>query len=464
MIEMITERVYKYIIENSMISEGDKVLVAFSGGPDSVCLLNLLYELREKLKITVSAAHLNHGLRGCEADSDEMFCREFCKERNIQFFSRKVMIDEVRVEKGVSCEVAGREARYSFFQELKKQYDLNKIALAHNANDQAETVLLRMVRGTGIHGLCGIRPVRDGIYIRPVLCLERNLIEKYCEEKALSPHIDKSNLENIYTRNKVRLELIPYLRDNFNSDIVGTLNRLSHVMQQEQELIDTIMVRYYDMYCTNNLGEVTIKKEAFKEEDGLLSQLVRICYEKFNGHLKNLEKCHIFDVISLGRGNTGKYIMLPNGVRAYNDYGDVIFRRGEALEIQTQREQEYVLSLEKVNIVQNMKITMEIINNHKKIKFDDNNLYKRYFNYDKIIGSIYLRYRREKDEFNPLGMKGTKSLKKLFIDMKISRDQRDNIPLICFGDDIAWIVGYRVSEKYKITGHTQRVLCINFER
>ncbi|MEW8956858.1 tRNA lysidine(34) synthetase TilS, partial [Clostridium sp.] len=218
-------KVRDFVKENNMISKNDKVLVALSGGPDSICLIHILNELKDELGIEILAAHLNHCLRGEDANKDEEYVREFCKSLNIQCYVKRVDINRYAKERALSSEMAGREARYEFFNDLKEEFNINKIAVAHNLNDQAETVLMRLMRGTGIEGLIGIRPVRDNIYIRPILSLNRHEIEAYCEDNKLLPRIDKTNLETIYSRNKVRLELIPYIEKNFNEDIINTLNR-----------------------------------------------------------------------------------------------------------------------------------------------------------------------------------------------------------------------------------------------
>ena len=216
-----------------MFSEGDKVIVAVSGGPDSISLLHLLHSVKEELHISLVVAHINHCLRGDESDKDEAYVKEICKELKIQHYVRRADIHSIAEKNCVSCETAGREVRYEFFSELLKELNADKIALAHNANDQAETVLMRIMRGTGMEGLVGIKPIRDKIFIRPLINIKREDIEKYCLENHLEPRLDKSNMENIYNRNKVRLELIPYIQENFNKDIISTINRLSSTINKD---------------------------------------------------------------------------------------------------------------------------------------------------------------------------------------------------------------------------------------
>ena len=217
------EKVKEFIIENSLINKDDKVLVALSGGPDSVCLLHCLYSLKEDFNIKIGAAHVNHMLRGQDSLEDKEYSRKLCESLDIDFYSKEIDINKIAKNKGISIEMAGREARYNFFEEIRKTYNYNSIAVAHNENDQAETIIMNLMRGTGIEGLCGIRPKRNGNIIRPILCLSRLEIEKYCIENNLNPRIDKTNLENIYSRNKIRLELIPYMKDNFNPNVIESI-------------------------------------------------------------------------------------------------------------------------------------------------------------------------------------------------------------------------------------------------
>ncbi len=185
-------KVINYIKENELIKQEDKILVALSGGPDSVCLLHILYELKDKFNLDLGAIHINHMLRGNESDADEKYIINLCDELGIKHYVKRINIEYVAKDSNVSLEVAGRNERYKAFEEIRNKYNYNKIAVAHNANDQAETVLMRIMRGTGLEGLTGIKPKREDGVIRPILCLNRQEIEGYCEEKKLNPRIDAS--------------------------------------------------------------------------------------------------------------------------------------------------------------------------------------------------------------------------------------------------------------------------------
>ena len=238
------KKVMSYIKDNNLINPKDRILVALSGGPDSVCLLNILYNLKEELDIEIGAAHLNHMLRDEDAFQDEEYVKNLCESFDIPCFVKRVDINKYSKENKMSSEMAGRDARYNFFDEVIREHGYNKIATAHNANDQAETILFRLMRGTGIEGLCGIKVCRDKI-IRPILCLSRKEVEEYIEVNNLKPRIDKTNFEKIYNRNKIRLDILPYIKENFNEDIIQTLNRMSVLLQKDNEFIEKSARSFY---------------------------------------------------------------------------------------------------------------------------------------------------------------------------------------------------------------------------
>ena len=459
------EKVINTIKCNNMFEVNDKVVVALSGGPDSICLLHILHTLKDELNISIVAAHVNHCLRGEAADNDEMYVKKICEELGIQCFVKREDVHRISKERGISCEMAGREVRYQFFEEVLHKINGNKIAIAHNANDQAETVLMRILRGTGLEGLVGIRPVRDNIFVRPIINLTRDEIENYCEINKLNPRIDKTNFENIYTRNKIRLELIPYIQKNFNSDVIEVLNRFSDTVKIDNEYINNVAKEKYNEYSEISKEKIILKGQLFKEHEAILTRVIRIAIKNIKGDLNNLEKNHIYDIIDIQKKSTGKYIMLPSGIRVTNNYGDIYVYKEEKKHKVQKINKEVELNLLEENVLTNhkLKITLDIIKSKEDIKFDKSPLIK-YFDYDKIKGVIKLRYRKNGDKFMPFGMSGSKKLKDLFIDLKIPKERRDSIPLITFGDDIAWIVGYRISDKFKINKDTKSILKIKIER
>lgn len=459
-------KVLSFIEENSMINGKDKILVALSGGPDSVCLLNILNELKDKLDIEIFAAHVNHCLRGEAALDDEDYCLNLCKNLHIHCYVKRVDIEKLAKDKGISTEMAGRDARYEFFEELMKTLNINKIAIAHNANDQAETVIMRAIRGTGIDGLVGIKPIRDNKYIRPILCLTRDEIEKYCLANNLKPHIDATNLEEIYSRNKIRLKAIPYIEDNFNKEIIFALNRLAYSCSKDIELINSIVTSKYSEYCIREKSYIIIKKEAFNEMEAVITRLIRKALVDISLKFNNFEMKHIYDIISLQKGNTGKNINITNNVIAINEYGDIKLKVNDNTRQKNNHVNIQELKISKKDIENsdfcyaNGDFTFKIYNKDNFNGFINNNFIK-VFDVSNI-SNITIRTRKNGDKIVPLGMRGSKKIKDILIDAKIPKDLRNNIPLILFDEEVAWILGLKTSDKFKVTKNTKKILEIRF--
>ncbi|NEZ47999.1 tRNA lysidine(34) synthetase TilS [Clostridium niameyense] len=447
------------IKQYKMIEENDKIVVAVSGGPDSICLLDILNSLKNELSIKeLYVAHLNHCIRGVDADNDEKYVENYCKAHKLSFFGRKVDVIKLAKDQGISTESAGRKARYDFFYELKKNLNAEKIAIAHNANDQAETMLMRIMRGTGLEGLVGIKPVRDNIYIRPLIKVMREDIENYCLNNNLNPRIDKTNLENIYTRNKIRLELIPFIKNNFNEDIINTLVRLSNILSKDNNYLEKVTLQEYERYCSNKGKKVIISKEAFYKEDAIITRVIRKALSNICGNLNNFQNKHIYEVINLQNNSTGKKILLPNNIKVENIYGNIYIGKYNKSTI-LKNEKKHLLSLGN-NSINNLEIQINILK-EKPTYINKSNKYIQFFDWDKICNKkLYIRNRQSGDRFTPLGMNGSKKIKDIFMDLKVPREERDAIHLICFGEEIAWIVGYRISNKFKIDKNTKNILQI----
>lgn len=461
----IVNRFKKNMLENKLINKGDKIVVGLSGGPDSICLLNLLCEIREEFDLDLAAAHINHMIRGEEADKDQEFCRERCFQLGVKFFYKKIDVNEYAKNNGLSSESAGREIRYEFFNEVMNKLEFNKIATAHNANDQAETVLMRLMRGTGLEGLSGIQVIRDNKYIRPILFLNREEVESYCHDIGEEARIDKTNLERIYSRNKIRLDILPYMKKNFNEDIIDTINRMAQLIDKDNEYINKMAEKYYNNVCIEDKEKVIIKKDGFLLESSIITRIIRKSIYKVGNAKYNVEAKHIEDVIRLQKKSTSKVLNLPNKVIAENVYGDIHIKRA----VYNETKKTYEKCINKSDLKDTTiefgeyLINFDIIINEKKLKFNDNSLIK-YFNYDNINNEIKIRFRKDGDRIIPFGMKGSKKLKDIFIDMKVPKEQRDNIPIILFDDNISWVVGVKISEVYKITNEAKKILKIKATR
>ncbi len=313
---MIKDKVLTTIQKYNLIQRNDKVVVGVSGGPDSMTLLNVLNELKKELDIQIYVAHINHMLRE-EADSETRYVQDFCQKIGAECYIKKIHIEEEAKTQKIGTELAGRNARYSFFEYVAQKVGANKIATAHNANDNAETVLMNLMRGSGISGLKGIEKIREGKFIRPIIECTRKEIEAYCEEKKLNPKYDKTNSENIYTRNKVRNLLIPYIEKEFNPNIIESLNRLSTIAAKEDEYFHKNVDKLFkelqivgDNIDTNMV--VLNLKEFNKLDDVIKSRLILYTISKLLGSSQGIEKIHIEDIIKLCKNNIGNKYLTPN--------------------------------------------------------------------------------------------------------------------------------------------------------
>ena len=304
--------VLDYIKKNNLIRENDKILVAVSGGPDSICLLNILYNIKERLKIELYVAHVNHLIRK-EAKSDAEFVKEFCDSKNIEFFYKECDVKEKAQTEKISTEEAGRNARYEFFEEIANKYSINKIAIGHNKNDLVETLIMNILRGTGTQGLKAILN-KNGKYIRPLLDVDREKIEEYCEKNNLKPRIDLTNFENNYTRNKIRNIVIPYVKKEFNPNIVETLTRLSQIVTEEQNFINLEVEKAYKKILLSEESEnIKISGKKFVEiHTAIQKRTILYIINRLFGNTKQIEKKHIEDIIKLINKNIGNKYLTPN--------------------------------------------------------------------------------------------------------------------------------------------------------
>ena len=323
--ETVEEQVYNCIKKYKLINEGDRILIGVSGGPDSICLLHVMNLLKQKLNFEIYVAHINHMLRE-EADSETQYVQTFCNNLGIECFIKKANVEEYSKQHKIGTEEAGRIIRYNFFDEVSKKVSANKIATAHNSNDKAETVLLNILRGSGISGLKGIEAIRDNKYIRPLIQTTRNDIEEYCTKNKLEPKIDKSNLESIYKRNKVRNDLIPYIQKEYNPNFLKTINRLSEVATEENEYLEKITKKTFNEIYVG----ATISRSLFEEISIDTHNQIILDLKKFNnlelvikrrvilytiskviGNTLGIEKVNIDEIIKLCENNIGNKYLTP---------------------------------------------------------------------------------------------------------------------------------------------------------
>ena len=305
------------ILKYKLINNGDKIVLGVSGGPDSLSMLNVLNNIRNnpknKLNFEIFVAHVNHLIRE-EANSEEEFVKEFCEKINVAFFSKRVEVLKYADDKKISTEEAGRILRYDFFDEVLQKTGSNKIAIAHNLNDKVETIIMHILRGSGINGLIGIEPKRNNKYIRPLIDTTREKIEEYCEINRLNPCIDKSNFENIYSRNKIRNIVIPYIKQEFNPNIIESINRLSNVVKSENDYFQRKTEEIYnEILISNKENIITLDLKKFNnQEEVFKSRLILYAIKELKGSANGIEKKHLEDIIKLCSKNIGNKFLIPN--------------------------------------------------------------------------------------------------------------------------------------------------------
>lgn len=311
---MLENKILETIKKYNLITSGDTILVAVSGGPDSMCLLDNLLKLKDVLEVKeIVVAHLNHMIRQ-EAKEETEYVEEYCNKNNIRCFVKYEDIIKEAKEQKIGTEEAGRKARYDFFEQIASKTNANKIAIAHNKNDNVETVFMHMLRGSGISGLTGIKPYREGKYIRPLIKCSRDEIEEYCAKEKLDPKYDKTNNDNTYTRNRIRNELIPYIKKEFNPNIIETIDRLSELILDEENYMQEITVENYNLILENeNKDEIVLNLKKFNLlKDIIKSRIILYTVKRLFGTSKGIEKIHIDDIIKLCGNNIGNKYTMPN--------------------------------------------------------------------------------------------------------------------------------------------------------
>lgn len=443
-----------------MLGNGDNVLIGLSGGPDSVCLSVILDKLRDNFNISLHAVYINHGLRPDENREEEAFCRNFCEKNKILFHSRSIDVLYFAKQKNLNVHEAARELRFHVFDKISAEIKADRIALGHNADDQAETFLMRLIRGSGKRGLSGIPPVRDKI-IRPLIEVERKDIEEFLEEEinALPLHsgrpyiIDTSNLKQDYFRNWIRMNLMKEIKGK-NPSVVSDICRAADILREEDEYMEMIVTKTL-MRLISRKGERGIElfiTPLVTMDKPVLRRVLRRAIDATSG-LRGIGFVHIEDIINLvKKGKAGDRIHLPKGIRAVNEYS-VLKITSEEL---TKMNEYEVQPPCEVNLREAGKLLkssyVETINETADGKTS------ALIDVSKLKLPLLVRSRSAGDFFYPLGLGKRKKLKDFFVDEKVPRDERDKVPIVLSGDDIVWVAGYRQDERFKVTDRTEKVL------
>jgi len=311
---VLKQKVLETIEKYELIKSGDKIVLGVSGGPDSIAMLNILNEIKNEKIINFDfvTAHVNHGIRK-NAIKDEEYVIDFCKKINTECFVHYADIKKIAKENKKGIEETGREIRYEFFNEVMKLTNSNKVAVAHNSNDNAETIIMNIIRGSGTNGLKGIEE-KNGIYIRPLIKIKRKDIEEYVKQEKLNPRHDESNDDNIYTRNKIRNIVLPYIEKEFNPNILEAIERLSVIAIEETDYIKIKTKEAYNEICIEeNENEIVLDLKEFNNKEQIIQKrIILYSINKIFGNTKSIEKIHIEDIIKLCNNNVGNKFLCPN--------------------------------------------------------------------------------------------------------------------------------------------------------
>lgn len=444
------DRIYKTLVENKLTSRGDTVIVGASGGPDSQFMIYILDKFRKELGFSLVLAHLNH-LHRAEADKDEDLVRKTARKLGIEFYSRSRSMDDLAKELKISPEDAGRRLRYEFFNDLAKKYSSSKIAVAHNKDDQAETVLMRIIRGTGLDGLRAMDYMTGNI-IRPILDIKKSQIIKYLDENNISYAIDYTNFENDYTRNKIRLDIIPILEE-INSNVIDSVFSLSTLAKDDLKILDKVVDDKFKEMANVKQREISFDKEKFDQIDSaLLRRILRKAVELLKGQIKDLSKENLDDFLKIRNLETGK-VLIKDDLSLRKSYDSYIL---EEIINEEKNQREFSLSDNETIFYNGFYIKTSIINSDKYEK--EKNV--GYFDYDLLDFPLKVRTRLPGDRFVPLGHKSEKKLKDFLSDQKIDRKLRDELPLILSKDKVIWLAPLRISDEFKVTFGTKKILKI----
>lgn len=446
-------KVLDFINENEMLSKCHRVVVGLSGGADSVCLLVILKELCEEKGIELLAVHINHGIRGEEANRDEAYCRTLCDKLSIKFLAYHFDVPTYAKKEGLSTEEAGRVLRYKAFREAAGNEGV--IAVAHHKNDQAETVLFNLVRGTKLKGASGMSPVRDGI-IRPLLNVTREEIEAFLRDNNIEFCVDGTNASNEYSRNAIRNQIIPALLD-INEKAVEHISDFASGVAEAEEFLSALTDEYYKRVSNTVDGRILLDVRA--EKPYIAKRLVRKAFEQMHMGLKDVTEVHISEIMKLAFGKIGAYKHIKDGVCVENTRDGLLFYNEADIKPPAIIEVKPPVTVELGGGKGAIEFSVKEWNNNKKITNLD---YTKILDYDKIKVGLQLRGWQQGDVIAIDDKGHHKKLKQYFVDEHIPRVCKEEILLLADGSNIMWVVGGRIGADYKVSDSTNRVLEVRY--
>jgi len=455
----------KTIKKYRMLEPGDRVVVGVSGGPDSIMLCHVLHRLRGSYNLTLTVAHLNHGVRGSEAARDEEFVVSFARGLGLPCVVKQENVPAYCREHSRSLQEGAREVRYRFLQDVRLQCRAGKIALGHNADDQAETVMLWLLRGAGLKGLGGMPPVRDGIIIRPLIETTREEIEAYLRIRGIDFVTDNSNLKGEYVRNRLRREIFPLLKKDFNPQLVKTLVSTASIISMENEYLDEIAQKKLKaVLASQNESSAVIDCARFAAVPPVIQlRCLRAILVGLKGNLMRIGAAHLYDLMGIMAGaEPHKTLKLPDGIHAEKSYRFLTLTTGPACSTSAFSYQYDAVPKQVVIQETGMRMTFTVLQ-RRSVMALESNAAVACLDADRVRMPLTVRSAKPGDSFQPLGMVGKKKIQDLFTDEKIPRAERRRVPLVLFGDEVAWVAGMRINHRLRVTGKTSRVLKIEME-
>jgi tRNA(Ile)-lysidine synthase len=459
---MLLKKVQNTLKAHSMLQPGDRVLVAVSGGPDSVALCHILHQLHQTYRVELVAAHIHHGIRGSEADQDAAFVQDLVRQLELPIVMQRVNVHAWRKKHGGSLQMAARELRYQCLHQIMTNEGASKLALGHNADDQAEEIMLRIFRGAGQRGLTGMPLHSHNGVIRPLLECHRHEITSYLEDRNLAFRQDESNLKPWCQRNLLRLEFLPRLQQNFNSNLNATLLRTSNIFREEEEFWESLVGDWLDQHaggCEDGGRRLPIGP-LLETHPAMQKRVLRKMVEEVKGNLRSFGYHHTEILLQLCRSAAANSrIDLPGEVEAEKNYNWLTIR------LTRQIPEDFYYELAGPGSYPLPRLGHRLVLEYGSVDLAfelGRRSHEALVDLDRVSFPLVLRSSRAGDRFRPLGLGGGKKLKKFFIDAKIPRSQRRRVPILCSGERIIWVVDLRLDDRVKVTKNTTRLLRIHY--
>lgn len=468
------EKVWNFVEEQHMLAENDYVVAGVSGGADSVCLLYMLLELQKRISFSIHVVHINHMIRE-EAGEDASYVERLCEQYQLPFKLFCYDVEQEAKKRKISCEEAGRQLRYEAFYQVLQENACGKrgrIAIAHNKNDCCETFLFHLFRGSGLQGLAGIRSVREDI-IRPILCLERKEIELFLKEKNISYCIDKTNLEDNYTRNRIRHHVLPVAEKEISRNAIAHISDACKRMQEAYDLIEDLTNQAYrECVRVDEKGWHVLEKKFLSLHKTIQSYCLREVLAQAAGNKKNLEAVHIQSLQDLMEKQCGRQVDMPYGVVARREYEGICLAK--RLEKKMEGIEEYWIGQEELQMLETGQTVSVSLSECEELtitlckEFERKNIpektYTKWLDYDKMKNSIVVRKRKKGDFLTINTANQKKSLKTYFVDRKVPKEDRDSIWLVADESHIIWVIGERISSFYKVSEMTEQIIEMKYIR